>query len=135
MKKAFFLTMVILLVAVFATAKPPVTPITKHDLKDLKGAWTGERIGQRGGREKVDLKISNDNLPLEGEITLYQSGKAPLTWPCKGHIKEGRLIFFWRKKSMSLDLGLRTYNGDLELEGYITGHGEKGMVLLKKVQE
>ena len=127
--------MVILLVAGFATAKTPVTPITKHDLKDLKGIWTGERLGQRGGVAKVDLIISNDSLPLAGEVTCHWPGKAAITWPCKGHIKDGRLIFFWHKKSMSLDLGLRKSNGTLELEGYITGQGERSDVLLKKVQE
>ena len=98
MKRALFLTMVILLVAVFATAKAPVTPITKHDLKDLKGAWTGERLGQRGGFEGVDLIIFNDSLPLEGEVTLHWPRQGAKSWPCRGQIKEGRLIFFWQKK-------------------------------------
>jgi hypothetical protein len=135
MKRALFLTMVILLVAGFATAKTPVTPITKHDLKDLKGSWTGERIGRRGGVEGVDLIIFNDSLPLVGEVTLHWPRQAAKSWPCKGHIKEGRLIFFWQKESRSLNLGLRKDDGTLALEGYITGHGERGMVLLKKVQE
>jgi hypothetical protein len=135
MKRAIFLTMVILLVAVFAAAKPQITPITKHDLKDFKGAWTGERLGQRGGVERVDLIISNDSLPLEGEVTLHWEKQASITWPCKGHIEDGRLIFLWHKQSRSLDLGLRKDDGTLELEGYITGQGERGMVLLKKVQE
>lgn len=135
MKRVIFLTIVILLVAVFATAKPPITPITKDDLKDLKGTWTGERLGQRGGVERVDLIISNDSLPLEGELTLHWEKQAAITWPCKGHIEDGRLIFLWHKKTRSLDLGLRKDNGELELEGYITGQGERGMVLLKKVQK
>jgi hypothetical protein len=132
MKRALFLAMVILLVAVFAAAKPPVTPITKED---LKGAWTGERLGQRGGVGNVGLIISNDSLPLEGEVTCHWPDRASISWPCKGHIEDGRLIFFWRKKSMSLDLGLRRDDGELELEGNITGQGERGMVLFKKVQE
>ena len=135
MKRALFLTMMILLVAGFATAKTPVMPITKHYLKDLKGSWKGERLGPRGGVEGVDLIIFNDSLPLEGEVTCHMPRQAAITWPCRGHIKEGRLILFWRKKSMSLDLGLRKDDGILELEGYITGQGERGMVLLKKVQE
>ena len=135
MKRALFLTLVILLVAAFASAKTSVTPITKHDLKDLKGAWTGERIGRRGGVEGVDLIIFNDSLPLEGEVTLHWPREAAKSWPCRGQIKEGRLIFFWAKKSRSLDLGLRKVDGSMELEGYITGHGEGGMVLLKKVRE
>ena len=135
MKRALLLTMVIILVAGFANAKPPLTPITRNDLKDLKGAWTGERIGQRGGVEKVSLIISNDSLPLEGKVTLHRPKQAAISWSCRGHIEDGRLIFLWHKKSRSLDLGLRKDNGALELEGYITGQGQRGMVLLKKVQE
>lgn len=135
MKRALFLTLVILLVAGFATAKTPITPITKHDLKDLKGAWTGERIGQRGGVERVDLIIFNDSLPLEGEVTLHWPRLAAKSWPCKGHIEDGRLIFLWAKKMRKLDLRLRTGDGEMKLEGYITDRGYRGMVFLKKVQE
>jgi hypothetical protein len=135
MNRILFLTMAILLLAVFATAKTPLTPITKDDLKDLKGTWTGERLGQRGGVAKLNLIISDDTLPLEGEVTCHWPKQAAISWPCSGHIENGRLIFFWREKSMSLDLGLRKKDGKLELEGYITGQGERGTVLLKKVQE
>jgi hypothetical protein len=135
MKKALFLTMMILLAAAFATAKTPLTPITKDDLKDLKGTWTGERLGQRGGVGSVDLVISNDSLPLEGEVTLHWPDRAAISWPCKGHIEEGRLIFLWANRSRKLDLGLRKDDGSMELEGDITDRGERGMVLLKKVQE
>lgn len=135
MKKALFLIMIILLVAAFATAKTPIMPITKHDLKDLKWTWTGERIGQRGGVERVDLIISNDSLPLEGEVTLHWKKQAAMTWPCKGHIEDGHLIFLWAKQSRKLDLGLRKDDGSMELEGDITDRGYRGMVSLKKVQE
>jgi hypothetical protein len=135
MKKAIFLTIVILLIASFATAKTPITPITKDDLKDLKGTWTGERLGQRGGVAKVNLIISDDTLPLEGEVTLHWPKQAAITWPCTGHIEDGRLIFLWANQSRKLDLGLRKYDGRMELEGDITDRGERGTVLLKKVQD
>jgi hypothetical protein len=137
MKRAIFLAMMILLVAAFAIAKPPVTPISQDNLKDLKGMWTGERLGQRGGLEKIDLKINNDSIPLKGEVTLHweERGIASKTWPCKGHIEDGRLIFLWAKQSRKLDLGLRKEDGSMELEGYITDKGFQGTVFLKKVQE
>ena len=135
MKKLFFFAMVILLGASFVTAKTAVKPITQDDLKDLKGEWRGERIGQLGGVHRTDLIIFNDSLPLKGEVTLHFKGKAAKTWRWKGRIKDGRLIIFWAKKSRSLDLGLRKGNGKMELEGYIMDRGYRGQVFLKKVQK
>lgn len=135
MRKVFFFAMVILLGASFAHAKTAVKPITQDDLKDLKGEWRGERIGQLGGVAKTDLIILNDSLPLKGEVTLHFPRKAAKTWQWKGQIKDGRLIIFWAKKSRSLDLGLRKGNGKMELEGYIMDRGYRGKVCLKKVQK
>jgi hypothetical protein len=136
-KKILFLTMVILLFVGFATAKAPFTPISQDDLKDLKGEWIGERLGDRGNFERIDLKINNDSIPVKGEVTLHweKRGIGSKTWPCKGHIENGRLIFLWAKNRRKLDLGLRTGDGEMELEGHITNKGFQGTVFLKKVHE
>jgi len=137
MKRVLSLAMIILFAAGLAYAKTSIKPITEDDLKDLKGAWIGERIGHRGGAEQVDLFISNDSLPLEGEVTLYWEKRsvAPRTWPCRGHIEDGRLIFVWAQDNRKMDLKLHTGDGEMKLEGHITDKGFRGTVFLKKVQE
>jgi len=67
MKRVLFLAIIILFAAGLVYAETSIKPITQGDLKDLKGAWTGERIGHRGGAERVDLLISTDSLPIKGE--------------------------------------------------------------------
>ena len=135
MKKVFFLATLIPLLVCCATAITPLKPISQDDLKDLKGEWTGERHGQLGGVERVDLKIYNDSLPLEGEVTLHWQKQAPRTWFFRGRIENGRLMLFWRQKSRSLDLGLRKAGGKMKLEGVIHGDGYHGNVFLQKVQK
>jgi hypothetical protein len=138
MKKVLFFVMVIaLLVGGLAIAKLVDTPITPADLKDLKGAWTGERAGALGS-SRTDLTISNDSLPLNGEITMYwpeRARRAPATYPCEGQIEDGRLKLFWSNKAGSADLGLRKADdGSMELKGTIVGSGFSGAVTFKKVK-
>jgi hypothetical protein len=137
MKRLLFLAMIIFCAAGFVYAKTSIKPITPDDLKDLKGAWTGERIGQQGGVERVDLILSNDSLPLEGKVTLHweKRGIGSKTWPCKGHIENGRLILLWAKNRRKLDLGIHTGDGEMKLEGHITDRGFQGIVFLQKVQK
>jgi hypothetical protein len=134
MKKVLFFAMVIALLASgLAVAKLVDTPITAADLKDIMGTWTGERSGPRA--DKTDLKILNDSLPLKGELILYYHNKPPHTWPCTGHIEDGRLKLFWSNKAGSADLGLRKADdGSMELAGNIIGKSG-GTVLLWKVKE
>ena len=134
MKRSIFLAMVILLVAAFAIAKPPVTPISQDDLKDLKGEWTGERLAQDGSTQKTDLQINNDSLPLEGEVVWYFSHLAPKTWRFNnGHIKDGSLNVVWSDRRR-MKLSLRKGDGKMELEGDIQGGGIAIKVFFKKVK-
>ena len=134
MKRVLFLAMVIALASGLAIAKTADTPITLEDLKDLKGTWTGERTGL-AGNQRTDLKIYNDSLPLEGDITLYYKGQAPKTWPCSGRIENGRLKLFWDKQTGSADLGLRKKDdGSMELTGTAAGRGYSAPVVFKKVK-
>lgn len=135
MKRALFLTTVILLVVGLAAAKALVTPITLADLKDLKGKWTGERLARVGGAQRTDLTLFNDSLPLEGEVTLYYYKDVPRTWPCRGRIENGHLLLFWDKQTRKMDLRLlKKDDGSLELEGDVTGMGFGARVLLKKAK-
>ena len=136
-KKVVLLTTIIFFAAGLAYAGSAVRPITQDDLKDLKGAWTGERIGHRGRAERVDVLISTRSLPLQGEVTLYWEKRnvTPKTWPCTGHIEDGRLIVLWAKDNRKMELELRTGDGEMKLEGHITDKGFRGTVFLKKIQE
>jgi hypothetical protein len=134
MKKVLLLAMAVLLVGGLAISKTEIVPITPADLKDLKGTWTGERSGTLGFA-KTDLTISNDSLPLQGEVTLWpaRERKGPQTHPFKGLIEEGRLKLFWNNKVGSADLGLRKADdGSMELQGTISGRGYSSPIIFKK---
>jgi hypothetical protein len=134
MKRVLFLAMVIVLVGGFAIAKTVDTPITVADLKDLKGEWTGERSAKLGSL-RTDLKIYNDSLPLEADLTLYYKTEGPKTWPCRGRIEDGRLKLFWDKQTGSADLRLRKADdGSMELAGTAAGRGFSATVVFKKVK-
>ena len=134
MKRSIFLAMVILLVAAFAIAKPPVTPISQDDLKDLKGEWTGERLALDGSTQKTDLQINNDSLPLKGEVVWYFPQAASNPWRFKnGHIKDGSLNVVWSDER-SMKLSLRKGDGKMELEGDIQGGGVSITIFFKKVK-
>lgn len=134
MKRVFFLAMMILIVVSFTIAKTPVMAIANDDLKDLQGDWTGERERQ-GIYAKTDLRISNDSLPLRGELELHFPRIASKTWRFNnGQFENGRLTIVW-DKNRSLDLRLRKKGAKMELKGHITTMGYRGAVVLKKVQK
>lgn len=136
MKRALFLAMVILLVSGFAIAKTAETPITPADLTDLKGAWTGQRVG-RVGTNRTDLNIINDSLPLKGNITMHWPKRLPTTFRFTGQIEDGRLKLSWATggHNASADLGLRKKDdGSMQLTGIMEGAGVSGSVTFKKVK-
>jgi len=135
MKRVLFLAMALLLVGGLAIAKTAVIPITPADLKDLKGAWTGERYAQVGGQMRTDLTLYNESLPLEGDVTLYFLGVGPKTWPCRGRIEDGRLKLFWDNQTGTADLGLRKKDdGSMELQGTISWRGYGSPITFTKVK-
>jgi hypothetical protein len=136
MKKVLFFAMVIaLLVGGLAVAKLVDTPITPADLKDIMGTWTGERSGSRMSNQRTDLTISNDSLPLKGDMTLYFPKRAPRTSPWSGQIENGRLKLVWDDKTGSADLGLlKSDDGSMQLQGTVEGGGVSATVVLKKVK-
>ena len=135
MKKICLLVIIILLLGGLAIAKTPVTPITNNNLTDLKGAWTGDRLGKMGNL-KTDLTIYNDVLPLRGVITLYFLGGASKTIDFNnGRIEDGRLIIYRENIGLKLDLSLRKDDGQMKLEGSIMFQGYDVNVFFKKVKE
>ncbi len=77
-------------------------PITKENLAQLKGIWTGEitAVGLGGGRtgtRSSTLEIHNDTLPLKGKFIHHQEGSISaieLEFD-GGTIKDGILIIAW----------------------------------------
>jgi hypothetical protein len=131
MKKAFFLTMVILLIVGFATAKTPVTPITQNDLKDLKGEWTGKR----GLNLETNLTIDNDNLPLTGEVELFSKRGAPKTYSFEnGSIEDGKLVINCEDIGLRLRLELQKDDSEMKLVGDIDFSGRAANVIFEKKQ-
>lgn len=135
MKKIFLLVIVIFVLGGLATAKTPVTPITNNDLADLKGEWTGDRLGKMGNL-RTDLTIYNDILPLRGVITLYfLKGNSKDFGFNNGRIEDGRLIIYREDIGLKLDLSLRKGDGQMKLEGDIMFEGYDVNVFFKKVKE
>jgi hypothetical protein len=135
MKKVFLLVIMILLLGGFATAKTPVTPITNNDLTDLKGEWTGERLGKMGIL-RTDLTIDNDMIPLRGAIILYFLRGNSKTFDFNnGRIEDGRLIIYREDIGLKLDLSLRKGDDQMKLEGNIMFEGYDVNVFFKKVKK
>ncbi len=135
MKKICLLVIVIFLLGGLATAKTPVTLITNNDLPDLKGEWTGDRLGKMGNL-RTDLTIYNDMLPLRGVITLYfLKGNSKTFDFNNGRIEDGRLIIYREDIGLKLDLSLRKGGDQMKLEGDIVFQGYDVSVFLKKVKE
>jgi hypothetical protein len=136
MKKILFFAMVLALVGGLVIAKTADVPITPADLKDLKGAWTGERTTQ-SGILKTDLTISNDSLPLNGDMTFdFPRGrKVSETYTFEGRIEDGRLKLSYDQQNGLADLGLRKNDdGSMELKGTITYKANAMPVVFKKVK-
>jgi hypothetical protein len=135
MKKIFLLVIVVFVLGGFAIAKAPVTPITNNDLPDLKGEWTGDRLGKMGNL-RTDLTIYNDVLPLRGVVTFYfLQGNSKTIDFNNGRIEDGRLIIYREDTGLKLDLGLRKGDGQMKLEGDVLFSGYNANVFFKKVKK
>ena len=125
MKRAIVSAMMILLLISFAAAKPSVTPITVDDLPYLQGEWTGASL--RG--QRINLRIHNDYLPIEGEIEVHFPGRESETCSFNdGQIEDGQLIISCDELVLSLYL---RFQGD-NLAGEIEFLGASGKIGFEK---
>jgi len=136
----FFITLVVFVGDGAAQSQP----ISQSDLPDLKGKWKGERSFATGGyRPNTDLEISNDTLPLECKLILYEvqqrgggaggrgSATRTETREFKAKINEkGNLYSKWG--NFEMELSLYRSDGKMKLEGDFYMAGTRGTISVKK---
>ncbi len=109
--------------------------ISKANLSDLKGNWTGSRtVGT--GTWNTDLEISNDSLPLQCKFTFYDvtmhnrpAGTQTRDW--KARINDQGNLFI-KGGNLDLELSLYEEGGEKKLEGNYFWVGAKGTMSFKK---
>ena len=137
---AWSIMLLIISVALVSYGKMEKTAISKDNLADLKGKWTGTRTitGGRGGMQvsNTDLQISSDSLPVQGGFTFYgvqrRGGSETVTVDFKGGKinDQGNLVI--AGSNMEVELSLSKDDGKMQLEGNFFWAGAKGTMLLKK---
>jgi hypothetical protein len=112
-------------------------PITVKDLPDLKGKWTGSRVGGGGTRLNTDLEISNDSLPVQGKFIFYdvvrpgQRGRTEIKEFKNGKINDqGNLLF--TGPNIEVELSLYKDDGKMKLEGNYFWAGVKATMSFTK---
>jgi len=134
----FFIT----LVAFVGDAAAQSQPISKSDLSDLKGKWKGERSFATGQRPNTDLEISNDTLPLECKLILYEvqqraggaGGRGATrteTREFKAKINEKGNLYS-KGGNFEMELSLYKSDGKMKLEGDFFLGGSRGTISVKK---
>ncbi len=128
---------IIILIGMVSYAAMTKQPITVKDLPDLKGKWTGSRIGGGGIRLNADLEISNDSLPVQGKLTFYdisragRRGQTEIKDLKNGKINDqGNLLF--TGSNVEVELSLYKDDGEMKLEGNYFWTGRKGTISFTK---
>lgn len=111
--------------------------ISKDNLADLKGKWTGSR--DAGGRIGIntDLEILNDSLPVQGKLIFYNVRKAggksdtTETRDFKAKINDQGNLFF-KGPNNEVELSLYKDDGKMKLEGNFYWTGSRGTMSFKK---
>jgi hypothetical protein len=140
MKRIIFPWGVILLIismALVSYAKMEKIAISEGNLPDLKGKWTGSRIGGGGMRLNTDFEISNDSLPVQGRFIFYdvmrsgRRGETQIIDFKNGKINDqGNLLI--TGSNIEVELSLYKDDGKKKLEGNYFWTGAKGTMSFKK---
>lgn len=122
--------------ALMSYAKMEKIAISEGNLPDLKGKWTGSRIGGSGMRLNTDLEISNDSLPVQGKFIFYdiqRSGRRGETEirDFMGKINDQGNLFI-KGSNVEVELSLYNDDGKMKLEGNFFWTGAKGTMSFKK---
>ena len=142
MKRMIFLGCIILVLAsmVFVSyAEMQKIALSKGNLADLKGKWTGSRDTEARIGLNTDLEISNDSLPVEGKLTFYNvrkkgrgaSSDETQIVDFKAKINDQGNLFF-KGRNNEVELSLYKDDGKMKLEGSFYWFGSKGTMSLKK---
>ena len=140
MKRMIFSGCIVLVLAsvVFVSyAEMQKMAISKDNLAELKGQWTGSRSPNPGSSFNSNFEIFSDSLPVHGKFLFYnvrKRGKADTTEPHEfknGKINEkGNLLFEGR--SMKVELSLYKDGGTMKLEGEYFASERHGTISFKK---
>ena len=111
--------------------------ISKGNLADLKGSWTGSRSPKPGVSLNTDLEIFNDSLPIRGKLTFYNVKKRGKSDTEIHDLKDGKIndkgnLLFEGRASLKLELSLYKDEGTIKLEGQFFASERSGTILLKK---
>jgi hypothetical protein len=139
MKRIIFplgVTLLIISMALLSYAKMEKIAISKSNLPDLKGKWTGSRIMGPGTQLNTDLEISNDTLPMQGKFIFYdiqrpgRRGETEIK-DFQGKINDqGNLVI--TGSNVEVELSLYKDDGKMKLEGNLFWTGAKGTLSFKK---
>jgi hypothetical protein len=129
--------LLIISVALVSYAKMEKIAISKDNLADLKGNWTGSRTIGTGERLNTDFEISSDGLPVQGKFTFYdirRRGKTGTTLVIdfkKGKINDqGNLLI--ANPNLEAELSLSKDDGKMKLEGNFSWAENRGTLSFKK---
>lgn len=140
MKRIIFpwgVILVIISIALVSYAKMEKIAISEGNLPDLKGKWTGSRIGGGGMRLNTDLEISNDSLPVQGKLIFYdimrggRHGETEIKDFKNGKINDQGNLFI-KGSNVEVELSLYNDDGKMKLEGNFFWTGAKGTMSFKK---
>ncbi len=130
-----YIILVLSLIVFVSYAEMQKIVISRANLSDLKGKWTGNRTVGTDTRN-TDLEISNDSVPLQCKFTFYDvvwGGRAARTetYDWKARINDQGNLFL-RGGNLDLELSLFEDGGKKKLEGNYFWGGVKGTLLFKK---
>jgi hypothetical protein len=127
----------IISVAIVSDAKMEKTAISKDNLADLKGNWTGSRTIRTGERVNTDFEISSDGLPVQGKFTFHEVRRRGKTGTTQifdfknGKINDqGDLLIVGA--TLEAELSLYKDDGKMKLEGNFFLSGVKGTLSFEK---
>ncbi len=111
--------------------------ISKNNLADLKGSWTGSRSPKPGTNLNTDLEILNDSLPVQGKLVFYNVKKRGKDDTEIHELKGGKIndkgnLLFEGRASLKLELSLYKEEGTMKLDGQFFASERSGTISLKK---
>jgi hypothetical protein len=139
MKRIIFsggIVLFLALIVIASYAEMQKIAISKGNLTELKGKWTGSRSPTPGQSWNSDLEISSDSLPVHAKFIFYnvrKRGKTDTTetHELKGKINDkGNLLFEGR--TLKVELSLHKDGDKMKLEGEYFASERHGTISFKK---
>ncbi|MBP1699699.1 MAG: hypothetical protein H6Q41_4887 [Deltaproteobacteria bacterium] len=111
--------------------------ISKGNLADLKGKWTGSRSPKPGTTLSTDLEISKESLPVHAKLIFYNVKKRGKSDTEIHELKGGKIndkgnLLFEGRASLKLELSLYKEGDRMKLEGQYFSSERGGPISLEK---